>query len=223
MALFTKKDEDYNTELQNAVEDWIQAGEFKRGMIMNKIKKYAKQKLKKENGFSEGQLQLLDDVTSHLRGAKILNYDPETLRLMHLHHDEYQDQVRERLITTGVPVVFPKVDKHITNNAGVGAIGGGLLLGIGGAIVGGALGASDQQIREKMVYGEKGIIKVADKGIVLSNGIENVRIPWKEIKGMKGLRIELVEGQHIIFYDIHNKEIIESEVNSRITSVDDGW
>jgi len=46
MGLFNKK-EDYNLELQKAVEEFSHAGAFRQGTVVNKIKKYAKTKTQK--------------------------------------------------------------------------------------------------------------------------------------------------------------------------------
>jgi hypothetical protein len=223
MGLFGK-DKNYNLELKNAVEEWINANEFKRGTKVNKIKKYAKNKLKNETGFSEGQQKILKDVTSTLRGNKIKNYDYDTLRLMHLSADDYRDKTIERLITEGVPVIFPQVNTQITSEVGAGAVTGGLLFGVLGAVVGGAIGASNQQITEKMVRGELGTLKVADKGIVLSDTAETSRIEWEQIKQMEGKVIELVDGKHIVFCKLHNNEIIEPIINHRAQpTTENGW
>jgi len=119
MGLFNKK-EDYNLELQKAVEEFSHAGAFRQGTVVNKIKKYAKQKLKKETGFSNKQFKLLKDVTGISRGAKILNYDIDTLRLIHLQPSEFDEKYKEntieKLTTTGITVTFPLVEQELINN-----------------------------------------------------------------------------------------------------------
>lgn len=228
MGLFSEE-KDYNEELKNAVAEWINAsGGFKKGSVVNKIKKYADKKLKNETGFSNKQFRLLKDVTSRLRGVKIMNYDTGTLRLMHLQPDEfemeYKQKVIEKLTTTGIAVTFLKIDKKLTNNAVRDAVAGGLTLGIGGALIGGAHGASNQKITEHTVPGEMGNLKVADKGIVIRSNSETARIEWDKIREMRGNLIELIDGKHIIFYSVPDTSIVEMVINNNIPIIDDkGW
>jgi len=59
-------------------------------------------------------------VTGISRGAKILNYDIDTLRLIHLQPSEFDEKYKEntieKLTTTGITVTFPLVEQELINN-----------------------------------------------------------------------------------------------------------
>lgn len=174
--------DDYNEKLKNAVEDWINTNREQRKSKVDKIKKYAEIKLKKESGFPNKQFRFLKDVTGKQRTRNIWRYEAPVLRLMHLlpndFYNYYRDNVIEKLMTVGVPVIFPKMEQQTINKAGQGAVAGGLLFGLAGAAVGSILGASDKQVIETTVPGSRGTLKAAEKGIVLSSSDETLRIGW---------------------------------------------
>ncbi|MDR1018670.1 MAG: hypothetical protein LBM02_08225 [Lachnospiraceae bacterium] len=231
MGLFNKND-DYNLKLKNAVEEYINASDLSKGMKVNKIKKYASKKLKKEKYFNSEQMQMLKDVTSFRRGGAILKYNESELRNMCLSNEEYKEIINERELSIKedilngkeITIVFLKQEESTTNNAGLGALGGGLLFGVTGAVVGSALGANNQTTTSKMVMGESGRLKIAQKGIVISNKTETVKIPWSDIKKMGGNFIDLGEGKNILFYKIDYRNIVSEIINENASYVEeDGW
>lgn len=229
MGLFSRDKKDYNEKLKDAVEDYINTEGLKKAMKVNEIKKYASKKLKKEKWFSSEQMQMLKDVTSHFRANKILKYSPSTLRMMYLSNEEYKKAVLEEgrnylLNVKEVPVIFPKIEETTTNNVGLGALGGGLLFGATGAIIGASMGANSQKTNRKIVGGERGKLRIAEKGVVISNREETIKIPWNQIKGMKRNILELGEGKHMTFYEILHREAVSDIINDKAEYIgEEGW
>ena len=237
------KDKNYNIELKNAVEEYFitsrkgfnngQNGTYNIRTIKrqkekdaNKVKKYAELKLKNESGFSNYHFKLLRDAT--LNKPQLDKYYFDTLRNMHLSPEDFEsqhnDEVIEKLMTTGVPVIFPKTKQVRTNKTGQGAIAGGLLFGLAGAAVGGIMGSNDKQVVETTVSGRRGTLKVADNGIVLSSSDETLRIGWDKIERMSGNTIYLTEGKHLSLYNVSDNEIISPIINYRAKpQIEDGW
>ncbi|MCL2156413.1 MAG: hypothetical protein FWH54_00125 [Methanobrevibacter sp.] len=123
-----------------------------------------------------------------------------------------------------VSVIFPKMDKQISNDLGKGALAGGMLFGTKGALLGGALGASQQQFTEKTVAGETGTLRIAEKGVVLSTDMETAKIPWNEIEGMKHNIIRMGEGKNIRFDKVSHQSIVSEIINEKASYVtEDGW
>lgn len=236
MVLLKNKNynENYNEELKNAVEEYInttrkgfnngQNGKYSIRTInrqkdkdINKVKKYAELKLKNESGFSNYHFKILQDAT--LKKPQLNKHTFDTLRKMHLSSDEFEsghnDEVIEKLMTTGISVSFPKMEQQTNNKAAKNAIKGGILFGLAGAAVGGMIGSNDKQVIETTVRGEHGDLKVTDKGIVIKNSTETVHLEWENIERMSGNSIYLVEGTHIHFYNIPDNEIVASIINYR--------
>jgi hypothetical protein len=241
MGVFNKKNEDYNEKLKNAVEEYIitrlhelnkkklNFSYFRqRDKSIKNIKKYADIKLKNESGFPNYQYKLLHDARSKSSKIKIKSYSFDTLRNMHLSPEDFEsqhnDEVIEKLMTTGVPVTFPTTKQVRTNKAGQGAAAGGLLFGLAGAAVGGIMGSNDKQVVESTVSGRRGTLKVTDNGIVLSSRDETLRIKWDNIERMRFSTIYLVDGKHLNLYNIPDSEIISPIINYRAKpQIEDGW
>nr|WP_302577859.1 hypothetical protein [Methanobrevibacter arboriphilus] len=223
MGLFSN-DEDYNEELRKSIQEYKYGSQWGKRSNLKKIKKYSKKKLEKEQNLSISQTTLLKQISGDLGLFKMNGCHDLILSLIHLNGQNYTNNIIGILTNEGLPVVFPKIDKTITNNAGIGALGGGILFGTTGAIMGGALGASNQNITDKLVPGETGKLKVAEKGIVIKSNEETLKIPWNEVKQMKNNKLELGDGKNIIFYEIYNEDIISRIVNHRAGYVEEeGW
>ena len=223
MGLFSKE-EDYNVELKNAVDNWLNSNRKQRNkkQITKRIKKYAELKLKNESGFSNKQFRLLNDVIGKKNSKGMWYYATPILKLMHLSPEDFEsqhnDEVIEKLTTDGISVSFPKIVEHTTNKAGSNAIKGGILFGLAGAAVGGIMGSNDKQVSRTTVRGGYGNLKVTDEGLVIRNNVETLRIEWENVEEMQGNVIYLVEGKHIRFYELPDSTIIAPIVNYKAKS-----
>ncbi|MDR0774271.1 MAG: hypothetical protein LBE72_03045, partial [Rickettsia sp.] len=162
-------------ELEMKINEYINTdSSYKKGSLENKVRKISKKKLKNEMDLCDSHKKMLEDLPCFFVGSlatknfKPVCYPDDLLKLVHLSKEEYKNKVIELSTTEGISVLLPKIEQQISNDAGTGAIGGGLLFGTTGAVIGGALGASQQNITEQFNPGETANLKIAKKGIVIT-------------------------------------------------------
>lgn len=230
MGLFNKetpeeKLDKINNELRIKIDEYLsyEKNSTKEIWIRQRLNKYGKRKLKLDNDYCRTHKEMLKTLPFNGVGVGVIYYPDELLKIAHLSKEEYRNKVIELSTTNGISAILPKIDQSITNNAGIGALGGGLLFGTTGAVVGGALGVSNQQITEQITPGDTANFKIAEKGIVITTNSETTRIPWNDIKELKD-NILILKDKNIIFYEVFNNDILEPIISHRSEFVEeDGW